>query len=315
MPREFDAPLAPHHRLIGRWVAEQDKSARKLTRAEARRHIERRFAQAVQDILHPINIAELRVVALIGDEAHAPALAVICDTVGAIDLGWIETSNVLANTMLGPVAPMRWQAAAYKALTMALPSVLPIFGYDELFEHISAYYWDGATDDLDAVKALTEWHGADPDDIDEEMLPSAMNARRPAWMLAKNASPLQHLSPGLRDRIRRVRAAEKAVRAARRDSANAWHFDFHLICEYVDDYEDSSTLPPLTLVPADHFARELDDAGRQGMETSFIDVAGLCPLRDDAKVADWFASLRLGVELLLAAQDLIASDPMVEARP
>jgi len=65
----------------------------------------------------------------------------------------------------------------------------------------------------------------------------------------------------------------------------------------------------MTLVPADHFARELDYVGDYGMQQGFMDIAGLCPLSDPGKVDDWFASLKLGAELLLAAQQLINLDP------
>ena len=61
--------------------------------------------------------------------------------------------------------------------------------------------------------------------------------------------------------------------------------------------------------PFDHFARELDDVGRNGMEMGFMEVAGLCPLPDANHIDDWFASLRLGAEFLLAAQELIQLDP------
>lgn len=305
VPREFDAPLAPHHKLIGRWVAGRETAAPPMTRPEARKHIERVFGDAVLEILKPVDMAQFRVVALAGDEALTPALALICDTVGAIELGWIETSNALSNSLRGPVAPMMWQATAYKALCEALPRVLPIFGYAELFEHIAAYYWEDETTDVEAVKSMVQWHGADPDEIDEEMLPSAMNARRPAWMIATNAGPLKHLPVKLADRIRRLRIAAAAVER----KPNAWRYDHETACSYVPEYEDCSTLPPVTLVPPDPFARELDDAGRSGMETGWMDIAGLCQPADAAAVDNWFSDLKLRVEVLLAAQDLIACDP------
>ena len=40
-----------------------------------------------------------------------------------------------------------------------------------------------------------------------------------------------------------------------------------------------------------------------------MEVAGLCPLRDAHHIDDWFASVRLGAEFLLAAQELIQVDP------
>jgi hypothetical protein len=68
-------------------------------------------------------------------------------------------------------------------------------------------------------------------------------------------------------------------------------------------------LPPLTLVPVEQFAREVDDVGRHGMEYGFMDIAGFCPLPDSVPIDDWFASLRVGARFLLAAQDLIQLDP------
>ncbi|PZR01904.1 MAG: hypothetical protein DI536_37415 [Archangium gephyra] len=90
---------------------------------------------------------------------------------------------------------------------------------------------------------------------------------------------------------------------------SAWHFDHATICDYDSAYEDCATLPPLTLVPFEHFARELDDVARPGMELGFLDMAGICPLTDPDSIDRWFASLRFGVDLLLAAQALIQLYP------
>ena len=65
------------------------------------------------DILKPFKLVDFRVAALTGDESHPPAIALICDSVGQLDLGWIEKSNVLRTTTLETVAPVRWQATAY----------------------------------------------------------------------------------------------------------------------------------------------------------------------------------------------------------
>jgi hypothetical protein len=65
----------------------------------------------------------------------------------------------------------------------------------------------------------------------------------------------------------------------------------------------------MTLVPFEHFARELDDVGRHGMELGFMDIAGLCPLPEVDSIDAWLASLRLGADFLLAAQSLIQFDP------
>jgi hypothetical protein len=309
VPALFDAPLAKHHKLIGRWVAARETTARRYTRPQARARIEKVFGAAVLEILNPFELADLRVVVLHGDENLPPALAVICDSVGQLDLGWIEADdNVLRNTAFRRVAPVSWRAAAYKALVDTLSMALPIFGYEDLFEEMSGYYWDGETDDLGATKAMIEWHGTDPAEIDEEMLPSAMNARRPEWMLAKNAAPMKQLPAPLRQNIRKLRDLHKAL-AGIATEANAWRFAFDQIVEYIPDFEDASHLPAMTLVPADHFARELDYVGEHGMQQGFMDVAGLCPLPDASQIDDWFASLKLGAELLLAAQDLINLNP------
>jgi len=56
-------------------------------------------------------------------------------------------------------------------------------------------------------------------------------------------------------------------------------------------------------------ARELDDVARHGMEMGFMDLAGICPLPDAGRIDDWFASLRLGADFLIAAQNLLQFDP------
>ncbi len=308
VPVEFDAPLAPHHQLLGRWIAGREDSARRFKRSEARRHIESVFNAAVIEILKPIEIAELRVVVLHGEGDKPPAFAVICDSVGQLDLGWIEKTSVLQHTAFGEVAPVGWRAAAYRALEQTLSIALPIFNYGDLFDEISMYYWDGATEDDDALTNLIEYRGADPDDPDlREMLPSAMNARRPDYMVAKSA-PLKDMPASLRARLKRLRDAHKALQGFGYES-NSWYFDFALACEYLPDIEDCSTLPPMTLVPADQFARELDDVGQHGMQQGFMDIAGFYAVPEADRIDVWLASLKLGAEVLLAAQDLIGFDP------
>lgn len=308
VPATFDVPLAPHHKLIGGWVAAQAETEKLYSRPEARRYIERTFDAAVMEILKPLELADLRVVVLIGEAGLPPAIAVICDSIGQLDLGWIEKSNILSNTLFGAGAPVSWRATAYQALEETLRGILPVFGYSDLFEEISGYYWDGETDDAAARRSLIEYHGHGPEDVDEMVLPSQMNARRPDWMLAANAKALKNLPAGLRKRLRTLRAAHKAIKDVAPEGS-AWFFDWDMIRDYLPHMADCGTLPPLTLVPFDQFAQELDDAGRIGMENGFMDVAGLCQLTDAAKVDGWFASLKLGVDFLLAAQALIDLDP------
>jgi len=307
VPAGFDAPLAAHHKLIGAWVASHEKSDVLLTRADARKHIERAFNAAVIEILKPFNLADLQVLALAGDDGTAPAIAIVCDTVGQIELGWIEESNPLTAQPGKRVAPQRWCAAAYQALLETLPVALPIFGYGDLFEEMAAFSWDGETTDVAAIKAMVEM-GQDLGDIDEEMLPSAMNARRPGWMLAENAAPMKQLPAELRRRIYRLRDLRAAIKAIPAET-NAWHFSFDQVVEYMPEFEDASHLPTMTLVPADQFARELDYVADYGMQQGFMNIAGLCSLSDAAAVDAWFASLKLGAEFLLAAQELITIDP------
>jgi hypothetical protein len=293
--------------MIGRWAASQTGDHSRFQRSGARLHIEKSFDAAVMEILNPFELADLRVLVLQGDDTAPPAIAIVCDTIGQIELGWIEKDNVLRNTMVRRVAPVSWQAAAYKALELTLPCALPIFNYANLFEEISAYWWDGETEDLPAIKAMVDMLGAELDDIDQDMLPSTMNARRPEWMLAKNAGAMKHLPTGLRQKIRALHDAHKAVNAIG-ETGNAWNFDFQMGCDYLTHLEDCSHLPAMTLVCADHFARELDDVGRHGMEQGFMDIAGICQLPDVDHVDRWFASLQIGAEFLLAAQDLINLD-------
>ena len=294
----FDQPLAPHHRLIGSWAAQREKLAGACTRPEARRRIERIFETAVFEILHPIELVDFRIAVLHGDDIGSPAIAVICDSMGQLDLGWIETGD----------APIPWRAAAYHALEQSLGIALPVFGYDDLFEEIAMYYWEGETDDEAARQCLIEFHGVDPGDLDELSLPSTMNARRPEWMVGANAAPSDGLPSCLRQMLDRLDKAHGNLRALGGEG-NAWHFDTELIYEYIPGTQECATLPPLTLVPFEQFARELDDVGRHGMEMGFMDVAGICPLPDSSRIDDWLASLRIGADFLLAAQALIQFDP------
>lgn len=313
VPPAFDAPLAPHHKLVGRWVADRDTATRFYTRGDARTHIERVFGEAVAAVLGRFNIADLRVVALNGDGDLPPALGIICDSVGQIDLGWIEKSNVLSTTLFETVAPVSWRAAAYQALERTLKVVLPIFNYADLIEELSAYYWEGETEDEGARAALMAYHEGEAEEDYELTLPSDVHARRPDWMTAK-ASPANHMPPHLRKALTRLNAAHTALKGIG-SSGNAWNYDREEIHAYLPEYEERAPLPPVTLVPFDHFARELDDVGRFGMEQGFDDIAGLCPLIDRNAIERWLASLRLGAELLLAAQDLISLDPANLVKP
>ncbi|WP_062346450.1 hypothetical protein [Novosphingobium sp. CCH12-A3] len=298
IPAIFDAPLAPHHKVIGRWAATRETSAKLYTRAAARRHIEQAFNATVLEILAPVEMADLRCTVLHSEEDGTPAIAVTCQSLGQIDLGWIETGD----------APIPWRAAAYRALEQCLGRVLPIFGYQDLFNEVSMYYWDGEVDDEAARQSLIAYHGMDAADLDEITLPSDMDARRPGWMIEAKAAPSARLPSGLRKSLARFRASHKAL-GGLPPERHAWHLDAQMIYDYIPEFQECSSLPPLTLVPFEQFARELDDIARGGMEMGFMDVAGLCPLPDADRVDEWFASLRLGVRFLLAAQELIQLDP------
>lgn len=303
VPGEFDAPLSAHHKVIGRWVAEREQTQRSFSRIEARRHIERAFELAVKELLAPIKLTNLRVAVLLGDDELPPAIAVICDDIGQLDLGWIEKTNVLSNTLVGSVAPVGWRAAAYRALEGTLRSVLALFTYADMLEEFSVYHWDGATTDEGALAFLVDCYGAEAEEA-EEMLPSAINAKRPDFMTEKPEA-LKRMPAALRARLMRLRDAYSAHRAAR----TAWSIEFDRAREYLPHLDNASHLPPLTLVPFDHFAREIDEVGRYGMETSFMDLAGLFELPDAGLIDEWFASFRLGVDVLRAAFDLIDFDP------
>ncbi|MDF0490413.1 hypothetical protein PX554_19985 [Sphingomonas sp. H39-1-10] len=294
----FDAPLAAHHRLIGRWAAARDMAVRRYTRVEARRHIERVFSSAVLDILRPIELADFRVVVLHGTMAEPPALALICDDLGQLDLGWIEDSD----------APIAWRAAVYRTLEQTLGCVLPVFAYGDLFEEMSMYYWEGETDDEAARECLIHHQGVDPDEIDEQALPSAMRARRPDWMIGDNAAPSDQLPAGLRRKLDTLDKARDAVTGVPPDQ-DIWHVDREIVGAYLPGYDECAPMPPLTLVPFEQFARELDDLARQGMEMGFMDVAGFCQLEQVDRIDGWFASLTLGAQFLLAVQDLVQLDP------
>lgn len=298
IPALFDGPLRAHHRLIGQWVAAREGEPRLHTREGARRHIERTFAAAVRDILAPIDCIDLRTVVLTGSEGTLTAIALVCDSMGQLDLGWIEESD----------APISWRAAAYRALERTLGLALPVFGYQDLIEEMACYYWEGETDDEAARHSLVEVLGVDPGELDDHPLPSTMNARRPAWMDNKRAARPSRQPVALRQALETLGEAHRALGAVP-DDQNAWAFDFETMLEYMPWTDDCSSLPPLTLVPFDEFARELDDMARHGMEYGFRDVAGLCPLPDAKRIEDWFSSLALGVRFVAAAQSLIRLDP------
>lgn len=298
IPATFDQPLSNHHKLIGRWVAAREGTPPRYTRVGARKRIEQVFNAAVLEILAPIELVDLRVAVLVGEDDNPPAIALVCETLGQLDLGWIETGD----------APIPWRAAAYAALGETLGTALPVFGYQDLFEEISMYYWDGEIDDEGARRSLAAYQGLSAEEIEEQTLPSEMNARRPDWMIGTNAAKPACLPKTLAQALHRLRDAHKALDHLAPDR-NAWHFDSDALYEYVPGIEECSSLPPLTLVPFEEFARELDDVARHGMEMGFMDFCGLCPLPEISRIDDWFASLRLGVQFLLAAQDLVRLDP------
>lgn len=311
VPSGFDVPLGPHHKMIGRWVAATNDALEPCTRQEARVEIERVFTAAVHEILRPVTLVDLRVVAFIGEEELPPAIAIICDSIGQIDLGWIEKTNVLSNTLSGSVAPVGWRAAAYRALDETLRAILPVGGYADLFEEVSMYYWDGDASEEGARQHLIDYFGdGGGESFDESMLPSAMNERRQDYMTT-DAAPLKDMAKALAGRMRALREAHKSLKALGSDG-NAWLFDTDDFLTYNPDFEDAGTFPQLTVVPFEHFARELDDVARHGMEQGFMDMTGICQLTDPGSVGAWFASLRLGVDYILAAQALIDIDPTTE---
>lgn len=298
IPTIFDAALAPHHLAVGRWVAASGPSVRRFTRPQVRRHIERTFDAAVRAILDPVDLADLHVTVLRGDDEHPPALAVVCHTVGQLDLGWIEDGD----------APIPWRGAAYDALDRMLGRVLPVFGYADLLEMIALHYWEGQTEDEAARQALIAWHGADEQDLDAMPLPSTMDARRPDWMIAANAAAPRRLPRALHRLLDALCRTHDAL-GDPPSERDAWHVDHDTLCEHIPALEECSSLPPLTIVPVEQFACEVDDVGRHGMEVGFMDVAGLYSLRDASRIDDWLASLRRGADFLCAVQDLIRFDP------
>lgn len=298
VPTVFDAPLAPHHKLLGRWVEANGAPTRTFTRRECRTFIEKTFNDAVIEILAPITMVDLRAVIVNEHGGQHPAAVITCESIGQLDLGWIETSE----------APMPWRAAAYSALEQKLGAVLPIIRYDDLFEELSMYYWDGENTDEEARQSQIDVHGIDPEEVDEETLPSAVNAKRPEWMLGTNTVLPPDLPPGLEHALKEFEAAHRAAKRLG-PAGNGWHFDGAEIQDYFPDICDNSHLPPMTLVPFEIFAREIDDVARHGMEYGFMDIAGLCPLPSPPSIDSWFKSLRVGARLLLAAQRLIQLDP------
>lgn len=295
----FDQPLSDHHKMVGRWIASTEQATGHLTRPEARRHIERVFKGDVLEILRSVTIAELRVVVLNGENCDAPAIAIVCDSIGQLDLGWIEDSDL----------PIPWRAAAYRALEETLGTALPVFSYQDLFDEISMYYWDGETEDDAARQSLIAFHGADASEIEAQILPSAMNAKRPDWMFAAKAEETSQLPAALRHALSQLRDAHKTL-TNQPDEHHAWRLEMDVLYEYVPGIEECSPLPPLTLVPVEQFAVEVDDIGRHGMEYGFMDVTGLCPLPQADALDAWFASLVVGARFLRAAQNVLELYPI-----
>ncbi|MDR2857521.1 MAG: hypothetical protein LBV50_06710, partial [Novosphingobium sp.] len=161
VPTCFDEPLAEHHKLIGRWVASRETSARRYARPEVRARIEQVFDTAVMEVLEPIDLADFTVAVLHSEEEGPPAIALVCRDMGQIDLGWIGADDV----------PVAWSAAAYTALELTLGRVLPAFTYAEFFEEFAVCHWEGETDDEAARQCLVDYHGMDPDDVDNLTLP------------------------------------------------------------------------------------------------------------------------------------------------
>lgn len=276
-----------------------------VTRMEARRFITEGFDRAVQAALGAINLTDLRVIVLRGQEGLPPAIATICDSIGEIDLGWIVKTNVLSHTLSGSLAPVGWRAAAYEALTTRLGFALPIFGYEDFVEELSMYYWDGATDDETARRHIADYNGY-TDDADI-ILPSQIAALRPDYMLAK-PSLQKDMPPALRQRLKRLDRAHKALKSIG-DDESAWRCDHDQVFDYLPHYQDAGTLPPLTFLPFDVFGQHLDEIGRIGMENGFLDIVGLTLIEDASQVERWHQSLRLGAEFFVAVQDLITCDP------
>ena len=183
-----------------------------------------------------------------------------------------------------------------------------MIGFDDLMEELSAYYWVGENTDEGAIRCMKEWRGLEDDEIEAEQLPSGIIARRPDRMIAANAFPLKRLPAGLAKRIRRLRIAHEALKSLPFERS-AWRYNGDFILDYLPEYEERGMLPSMTIIPFDVYAREIDDIARPCMEMGFHDIVGLYQLPDPAAIDQWFASLKLGAELLRAAQDIIDTNP------
>jgi hypothetical protein len=168
-----------------------------------------------------------------------------------------------------------------------------VFCYDDLFDNISMYYWDGETEDGAAREALIAYHGADrqrnrrPDHaVRHECQAAGMDVRSKG---GAHVEATDCPSPGLRE----LRDAHAALTDLP-DEHHAWRVEMDVLYEYVPGIEECSPLPPLTLVPVEQFAVEVDDVGRHGMEYGFMDVTGLCPMTQPTAIDVWHASLAAG---------------------
>lgn len=302
IPTRFGNPVGKHHVIIGNWAKEMLASAGPVSESGFKHLIEATFAKVVGDILAPIKLCDLHVMVLLhSEEDEKPAIIIANKSQGQVDLGWIETAEN---------APMEWRCAAYRALVSNIHPIIPMITFDDMFEHLSMLYWDGSTEDHEAREALIHDHGHDEEDLEGMTMPSDVKAKAPAWMDDyAGEAPARPFHPELAKLFRDLRKARRRFDKAQA-KANPFAFDFDDLCSYAPWYEESYCLPPMTVVPFDIFAEEIDDCARGGMEQGFLDVCGLY-LIDPAspQIDKWLETLRASVAVIDCIQRLTAWEP------
>jgi hypothetical protein len=140
-------------------VAAREGTPSRYTRVGARKRIEQVFNAAVLEILAPI---ELSICASPSSSAKT-TIRPQSPSSARPSANWILAGSK-------PATLPSWRAAAYAALGETLGTALPVFGYQDLFEEISMYYWDGEIDDEGARRSLAAYQGLSAEEIEEQTL-------------------------------------------------------------------------------------------------------------------------------------------------
>ena len=304
VPTRFGNPVGQHHVTIGKWARDRLVSAGPITENGFKHLVEQTFADAVGEILAPVELCDLHTMVLLNSENDKQAALVLANkSQGQIDLGWIETDED---------APLEWRCAAYSALVTNLQPIIPSISFDDMFEHLSMLYWDGETQDGPAREVLENFYGHDEEELEGMAMPSQVIAKIPAWMKDyAGDTPARPLHPQLAKILSDLKKASARLKRAQKKADPFEFSDMEDLCSFAPWYEESYSLPPTTVVPFEIFAAEIDDVARGGMEQGFLDAIGIYHLDPAAPelVGRWLETLRAGVAVIEIIQRLTAWIP------